>query len=73
MASSNQVAVVGYAQSQVQRHADSSLGALTTETARAAIDRADGGGILLQVGEFVAGTDALRRRCLAQSMHRATS
>ena len=33
MASSNRVAIVGYAQSEVQRHAQSSLGALTAETA----------------------------------------
>ena len=51
MASSNQVAVVGYAQSQVQRHADSSLGALTVETARAAI--ADAGLTVADVDGFV--------------------
>ena len=37
MAASNQVAIVGYAQSPVQRHADSPLGVLTAETARPAI------------------------------------
>ena len=46
MASSNQVAIVGYAQSQVERHADSPLGALTVDTARRAI--ADAG---LTVGQ----------------------
>ncbi len=51
MASSNQVAIVGYAQSQVQRHADSSLGALTAETAREAI--ADAGLAVADVDGFV--------------------
>ena len=51
MASSNRVAVVGYAHSQVQRHADSSLGALTIETARAAI--ADAGLTVADVDGFV--------------------
>ena len=37
MASSNQVAIVGYAQSRLQRHAETTLGALTVETARRAI------------------------------------
>ena len=37
MAASNRVAVVGYAHSEVQRHAGSTLGALTVETARRAI------------------------------------
>ena len=46
MASSNQVAIAGYAQSEVERHAESTLGALTVETARRAI--ADAG---LQVGD----------------------
>jgi acetyl-CoA acetyltransferase len=51
MASSNRVAVVGYAQSQVQRHAPSSLGALTVETAREAI--ADAGLAVADVDGFV--------------------
>jgi acetyl-CoA acetyltransferase len=51
MASSNQVAVVGFAHSQVQRHADSSLGAQTAETARAAI--ADAGLSVADVDGFV--------------------
>jgi acetyl-CoA acetyltransferase len=46
MASSNQVAIAGYAQSEVERHAESTLGALTVETARRAI--ADAG---LRVGD----------------------
>ena len=37
MESSNRVAVVGYAQSQLVRHADQPLGTLTVETARQAI------------------------------------
>ena len=37
MASSNRVAVVGYAQSDVQRHASTTLGVLTLQTARRAI------------------------------------
>jgi acetyl-CoA acetyltransferase len=51
MASSNRVAVVGYAQSQAQRHASSSLGALTVETAREAI--ADAGLAVANVDGFV--------------------
>jgi acetyl-CoA acetyltransferase len=51
MASSNAVAVVGYAQSQVRRHGTSTLGALTIETARAAI--ADAGLIVSHVDGFV--------------------
>ncbi len=51
MASSNRVAVVGYAQSEVQRHAPSSLGALTVETAREAI--ADAGLTIADVDGFV--------------------
>jgi acetyl-CoA acetyltransferase len=51
MASSNQVAVVGYAQSEIQRHAQSSLGALTAETAREAI--ADAGLAVADVDGFV--------------------
>jgi acetyl-CoA acetyltransferase len=46
MVSSNQVAIAGYAQSAVERHAERTLGALTVETARGAI--ADAG---LQVGD----------------------
>jgi acetyl-CoA acetyltransferase len=46
MAASNQVAVVGFAQSQVERHTASTLGALTVQTARQAI--ADAG---LEVGD----------------------
>ena len=34
MEASNQVAIVGYAQSRIERHADQTLGALTVETAR---------------------------------------
>ena len=51
MASSNRVAVVGYAQSEVQRHAPLSLGALTVETAREAI--ADAGLTIADVDGFV--------------------
>ena len=46
MASSNQVAIAGYAQSEVERHAESTLGALTVEDARRAV--ADAG---LRVGD----------------------
>jgi acetyl-CoA acetyltransferase len=46
MASSNQVAIAGYAQSNLERHAKSTLGALTVETAQRAI--ADAG---LHVGD----------------------
>src|SRR6516225_2092531 len=46
MTSSNKVAIIGYAQSQVRRHAEESLGALTVATARDAI--ADAG---LQPGD----------------------
>jgi acetyl-CoA acetyltransferase len=46
MVSSNQVAIAGYAHSTVERHAGSTLGALTVETARRSI--ADAG---LQVGD----------------------
>jgi acetyl-CoA acetyltransferase len=46
---SNKVAIVGYAQSPVQRHADQPLGALTVDTARAAITDAG----LEQVDGFV--------------------
>lgn len=51
MASSNAVAVVGYAQSPVCRHASSTLGALTVETARAAV--ADAGLTVPDVDGFV--------------------
>ena len=51
MASSNQVAVIGYAQSSIERHAEKSLGALTVETARRAI--ADAGLEVSQVDGFV--------------------
>jgi acetyl-CoA acetyltransferase len=48
----NKVAVVGYAQSQVERHADQTLGVLAVETARKAI--ADAG--LADVDGFVTGS-----------------
>ena len=51
MASSNRVAVVGYAQSQVERHAASTLGALAVDTARRAI--ADAGLAPKDVDGFV--------------------
>jgi acetyl-CoA acetyltransferase len=51
MASSNHVAVVGYAQSQVERHADVTLGALTIATAQRAI--ADAGLTVAQIDGFV--------------------
>lgn len=51
MASSNQVAIVGYAQSPVVRHAGSTLGALTVETARRAI--VDAGLTVGEVDGFV--------------------
>jgi acetyl-CoA acetyltransferase len=51
---SNQVAVVGYAQSPVTRHSDLTLGALTVETARRAID--DAGLDVKQVDGFVTGS-----------------
>ena len=51
MAASNQVAVVGYAQSQMERHAASTLGALTVETARLAV--ADAGLEMGDVDGFV--------------------
>jgi acetyl-CoA acetyltransferase len=47
----NQVAIVGYAQSPVARHADQTLGALTVQTARRAI--ADAGLTEAQVDGFV--------------------
>jgi acetyl-CoA acetyltransferase len=54
MASSNQVAVVGYAHSQVERHAATTLGALTVDTARRAI--ADAGLSVGDVDGFVTGS-----------------
>jgi acetyl-CoA acetyltransferase len=54
MASSNQVAVVGYAQSQLTRHADATLGALAVETARWAV--ADAGLHAPDVDGFVTGS-----------------
>lgn len=51
MAASNRVAIAGYAQSAVVRHAGRTLGALTVETARAAI--ADAGLTVGQVDGFV--------------------
>lgn len=50
----NQVAMVGYSHSQVQRHADQPLGALTVETVREAV--ADAGLSLEQVDGFVTST-----------------
>jgi acetyl-CoA acetyltransferase len=54
LAASNRVAVVGYAQSAVTRHADRTLGALTVETARRAVD--DAGLRVAQVDGFVTGS-----------------
>jgi acetyl-CoA acetyltransferase len=54
MASSNRVAVVGYAQSRLARHADATLGALAVETARAAV--ADAGLHAHDVDGFVTGS-----------------
>ncbi len=51
LGASNQVAIAGYAQSQVTRHADRTLGSLTVETARGAIE--DAGLTLQQVDGFV--------------------
>ena len=51
MASSNRVAVVGYAHSDVQRHADTTLGVSTVQTARRAI--ADAGLTPADVDGFV--------------------
>jgi acetyl-CoA acetyltransferase len=50
----NKVAIAGYAQSRIQRHATRSLGALTVETARAAV--ADAGLQVGQVDGFVASS-----------------
>jgi acetyl-CoA acetyltransferase len=52
--SSNEVAIVGYAQSMVRRHADQSLGALTVDTARRAIS--DAGLQVDQVDGFVSSS-----------------
>ncbi len=49
----NKVAIVGYAQSQIERHASKSLGALAVETARQAI--ADAGLAVGQIDGFVTG------------------
>lgn len=54
MASSNAVAIAGYAQSQLARHADVTLGALAVETARRAI--ADAGLTVPEVDGFVTGS-----------------
>jgi acetyl-CoA acetyltransferase len=54
MTSSNRVAVVGFAHSQVARHADVTLGALTAETARRAV--ADAGLTITDVDGFVTGS-----------------
>jgi len=51
LGASNQVAIAGYAQSQVTRHADRTLGSLTVETALGAIE--DAGLTLQQVDGFV--------------------
>ena len=51
MASSNRVAVVGYAQSTLERHAGTTLGALTVGTARQAV--ADAGLTMGDVDGFV--------------------
>ena len=52
-AASNQVAIVGYAHSQVRRHHDVTLGALAVETARTAI--ADAGLSVADIDGFVSG------------------
>ncbi|MGY1743255.1 MULTISPECIES: thiolase family protein [unclassified Blastococcus] len=54
MTARNRVAIVGYAQSPVTRHADRTLGALTVDTARAAI--ADAGLTPAQVDGYVTAT-----------------
>jgi acetyl-CoA acetyltransferase len=51
---SNKVAIAGYAQSQIERHAGRTLGALAVETARRAI--ADAGLRVDQVDGFVTGS-----------------
>ncbi len=50
----NKVAIVGYAQSQIERHAPQTLGALAMDTARAAIS--DAGLTIDQVDGFVTGS-----------------
>jgi acetyl-CoA acetyltransferase len=52
-AAANRVAIVGYAQSEIRRHAPQSLGALTVETARQAI--ADAGLTVGQIDGFTTG------------------
>jgi len=52
-AASDQVAIVGYAQSPVVRHADKPLGAIALDTARAAI--ADAGLEVAQIDGFTTG------------------
>lgn len=52
-AASNEVAIVGYAQSQVQRHAPQLLGALAVDTAKRAI--ADAGLTVSQIDGFTTG------------------
>jgi acetyl-CoA acetyltransferase len=54
MASSNRVAIAGYAHSPVTRHAEATLGALTVETARRAI--ADAGLSVSDVDGFATGS-----------------
>jgi acetyl-CoA acetyltransferase len=54
LAAGNKVAVVGYAQSPIERHAAVSLGALTVDTARAAV--ADAGLDAGQIDGFVTPT-----------------
>jgi acetyl-CoA acetyltransferase len=54
MEASNRVAVVGYAQTQLVRHAEMPLGTLTVETARRAVD--DAGLELRDVDGFVTGS-----------------
>ena len=51
--SGGDVAIVGYSQSQIVRHADVSLGALAVETARAAIQ--DSGLDIADVDGFTTG------------------
>ncbi len=53
LAASDQVAIVGYAQSPVVRHADKPLGAIALDTARAAI--ADAGLEVAQIDGFTTG------------------
>ena len=51
---SNEVAIVGFAQSDVRRHHESSLGVLAVDTARAAI--ADAGLEVADIDGFVSGS-----------------